>query len=253
MPYLSEVVGVPGAFETLQLLAQSSETAFERETLSETMRTSGVEDADGAIADFVSSGILQGDGDQLRLTTLGIRSALLLEALNGGDLWELYRRLRTIDSGLRAYELVREGMTGAFLRNLNDRPGFGRLYFCSPWINLGHAEQSYLTHAVHMASRRQEPEIVVMTRPEDGAGTPPASLAPFRALGASVFLHPRLHTKLYIREPDASGGYIMAIVGSQNLTRSRYLELGIRINNDSEIIQQLVRYFWELTSWCVEA
>jgi hypothetical protein len=49
-----------------------------------------------------------------------------------------------------------------------------------------------------------------------------------------------------------SGGYSMAILGSQNLTRSNYLELGIRINSDSQIINKLIAYFWELSYTCVE-
>jgi len=212
----------------------------------------GVEDTEGSIGDFVAAGVLQRDADRIRLTSFGLRAAMLLEALNGGDLRDLYRRLGAIDSTLRAYELVREGMTETFLRNLNDRPGFGRLYFCSPWINLGRREQEMLTHAVIAAEKRATPEILVLTRPANGEKVP-APLRDLQGLGGTVFLNPRLHTKLYIREPDASGGYTMAIVGSENLTRSRYLELGIRINNDGQIINQLVRYFWELASWSQEA
>ena len=44
----------------------------------------------------------------------------------------------------------------------------------------------------------------------------------------------------------------MAIVGSQNLTRSNHLELGIRVNNDSRMIDELIRYFLELTSYSTE-
>jgi hypothetical protein len=40
----------------------------------------------------------------------------------------------------------------------------------------------------------------------------------------------------------------MAIVGSQNLTKSRYLELGVRINSDSQMIDRLIGYFLELTN-----
>jgi hypothetical protein len=36
------------------------------------------------------------------------------------------------------------------------------------------------------------------------------------------------------------------------LTRSNYLELGIRINSDSQMLNQLIRYFWEITFNCKE-
>src|SRR5437867_2721150 len=49
-----------------------------------------------------------------------------------------------------------------------------------------------------------------------------------------------------------SVGLSMAIVGSQNLTRSNHLELGIRVNNDSRMIDELIRYFLELTSYSTE-
>ena len=71
-------------------------------------------------------------------------------------------------------------------------------------------------------------------------------------LGATIFLHRSLHSKLYIREPGANGGSLLAIVGSQNLTRSNYLELGIQILGDSTLVQNLVRYFFDVTNESVE-
>ena len=44
----------------------------------------------------------------------------------------------------------------------------------------------------------------------------------------------------------------MAIVGSQNLTKSNYLELGIRINSDNQVIDHLIAYFWEITNYSHE-
>jgi hypothetical protein len=43
------------------------------------------------------------------------------------------------------------------------------------------------------------------------------------------------------------------VVGSQNLTCSMNLELGIKINSDSHIINQLIGYFWDVSNYCVEA
>jgi hypothetical protein len=141
-------------------------------------------------------------------------------------------------------------MTSQFLESIVERPGFSRLYFCSPWINLDTRQRDMLAHAIMREERRGGcPELHVICRPSEvAADRAPEALAPFEKLGATILLNGRLHTKLYIREPDKSGGYSMAIVGSQNLTKSQYLELGIRINADSAIISQLIRYFWDLAN-----
>ncbi|MGH7864520.1 MAG: hypothetical protein ACREQB_05995, partial [Candidatus Binataceae bacterium] len=207
------------------------------------------------LANFTAAGLLQWYGHRIGLSTFGIRAKLLLEALNGGDASDVYRRLTPYDSTLRMYELVREGMTHEFLRSINDRPGFARLYFCSPWISLHAKQEAMLAHAVVQAEKRgPPPELFLITRPV-GAGrlTPPETIKPFRDLAATVFLNRRLHTKLYIREPDQSGGYSMAIVGSQNLTKSQHIELGIRINADSVMVNHLIGYFWELANASQEA
>ena len=255
MSHLSEIVGVYGAYEFLQELEASSKTAYPVDELVEIMSRYGASDPQATIEDFVAASILHRDGEQFGLTVLGIKTYYLLDAINGGDIRDVYRRLSRLDSTLRTYELIREGMTKAFLQNINERPGFSRLYFCSPWISLDRKQQEMLTHAVIRVEKARgvQPEILVITRPEEGTiETIPKTLKPFQDLGASIFLNRRLHTKLYIREPDRSGGYIMAIVGSQNLTKSNYLELGIRINSDNQVIDHLIAYFWEITNYSHE-
>jgi len=255
LPYLSEIVGFPGAYDALRELESSPTTDLTAEDIKQIMRQCQVDDPIAAIGDFVCSNLLRQYGDNYCLTSLGIRTTLLLDALNGGDVRDTYRRLARLDSTLRTYELIREGMTKAFLSNLVRRPGFGRLYFCSPWISLDRKQEDMLSQAVSQMEQRRgvRPEILVITRPAHGTDTSaPESLGPFQGLGAKLFLHKRLHTKLYIREPDSSGGYAMAIVGSQNLTKSRYIELGVRINSDSQMISQLIAYFWELSHHCYE-
>src|SRR6266849_103779 len=251
MSHLHQTVSFDGGYETLRALEASSQTAFSLEGMSALMSQCGVENPTPAIAEFVASNLLSRAGDRVGLTTWGIRASLLLEALNGGDLKEIYRRLSQWDSTLRTYELVREGMTEMFLRNINERPGFRRLYICSPWISFNRRQEELLTHAIHQVERSRGvlPEILIITRPagDDGARVP-TSLTRLQELGATIFLNRRLHTKLYIREPDTSGGFSMAIVGSQNLTKSQYLELGVRINSDSEMIERLINYFLELTN-----
>lgn len=251
--HLHETVGALGAFDFLREIEASSSAALTPEEVLAMMARAGVEDPPTLLTDFLASNLLQRLGDGVGLTTLGITTVLLLEALNGADVRAIYRRLSHYDSTLRMYELVREGMTGQFLRSINDRPGFARLYFCSPWIGLDAKQRAMLVHAVVQEEKQgHAPELLVITRRDGATQRPPAGVEVFRELGATIFLNQRLHTKLYIREPGRSGGYPMAIVGSQNLTRSQYLELGIRINADSVMVDQLIAYFWELCNASVE-
>ncbi len=255
MTHLHETVGIKGAYETLRELEASSETAFSCDEMLGILARCGVERPRDTLGDFVAGNLLNRSGENFGLARLGIRTSLLLEAINGGDLKDVYRRLSRVDTTLRTYELVREGMTKAFLRNINERLGFIRLYFCSPWISLDRIQQDMLTHAVTRVEqiRGIRPEILVITRPEENTDRGvPRTLTLFQQLGATIFLNKRLHTKLYIREPDTSGGYTMAIVGSQNLTKSNYLELGIRINSDGQMIDNLRTYFLEITNYSDE-
>lgn len=249
MRQLHQTVGIEGAYETLHELEASSVTALPAEEMLAMMKRVGVQHPEATLRDFVADNLLHQYGERFGLTTLGIRTCLLLEAINGGELRDVFRRLSRLDSTLRTYELIREGMTGIFLQNLNERPGFSRLYFCSPWISLGRRQQEMLLHAVIQSERKHgmHPEILVITRPDENNDLGvPTTLKPFQDLGATFFLNKRLHTKLYIREPDSSGTYAMAILGSQNLTKSNYIELGIRINSDGQMIDQLISYFLEI-------
>jgi len=181
---------------------------------------------------------------------LGRRASLLLDAINGADLREVWRRLTHLDPALRTYELIRNKLTHNFLESLVTRPSFGRLYLCSPWISFERRQENLLANAMLQAERGgRRPEILVVMRPLRGdiAAVPPAGRF-LQKLGATVYLNRSLHSKLYIREPNQGGGYLMAILGSQNLTRSNYLELGIKIHSDTPIIQNLISYFFDLTN-----
>lgn len=247
--YVHEVVAAAGSFEFLREIEhRSSVSAFELEELTALMADSGVEDGTLLLDDLLAVNLLRWYGDRIGLTQHGVRTTLLLEALNGADIKSIYERLSQHDVGLRMYELIREGMTSQFIESLVARPAFGRLYICSPWISLNPRQCEILLHTLMQADRRGgHPELWVITRPEPGTtDVPPPGVQPLRDLGATVVLNHRLHTKLYIREPDENGGYIMAIVGSQNLTGSNYFELGIRINSDGRLVDQLIVYFVEL-------
>ena len=69
-------------------------------------------------------------------------------------------------------------------------------------------------------------------------------------LGAEIVVHEKLHSKLYIRDPGAAGGLNQAIFGSENLTSKRNIELGIRITNDTVMINKLIRYFFDIYQQC---
>lgn len=252
---LHDVISTTGTYAFLrELEARRSDTLFRSDDLALMLRNHGIEDGPWAVEELVAANLLTRRGEDLGISTSGIRAALLLEALNDGNIAEVFDRLAHYDSNLQRYSLIREGMTDHFLQSLVSRPGFRRLYICSPWINLAGKPLATLMSAILNEEKRgAEPELLVITRPVQGTATSaPAAVEPLRTLGASIFLHARLHTKLYIREPGPSGGDVLAIVGSQNLTQSRYLELGIRVNGDSRVIGELIRYFMDLTTRCVE-
>lgn len=253
---LHQRAAAPGCYEFLLALERlSSRTWLPEDELLDLLERAGTDDARTALGDLLSANLVGRIGDGIGITSLGIRTALLLDAVNGADLRGIMTRLGRYDANLRMYELIREGMTKAFIDTLRTRQGFRRLYLCSPWISFDDRDRSTLIDAVRRITQRDglAPELFVLTRPVEGAANvPPNSVAPLQELGATIFLNRRLHTKLYVREPDASGGYSLAIVGSQNLTRSRYLELGIRINSDTQMINQLTRYFWDITNTSIE-
>lgn len=250
MTALNAAIGRTGIHEALQALEQSSETILSYDELTALLERSGAADTSTAIDALLSHSLVHRSPRGYGISHIGRRTAILLDAVNGGDLRDAWRRLGQLDSALRHYELVRDNLADDFFETLVTRPSFGRLYICSPWINLDQRRRSIVASAVLRAEEGgREPEILVVTRPEQGStATAPAGAAPLQQLGASVYLHRRLHTKLYIREPDERGGYLMAILGSQNLTQSRYLELGIKIHSDTVIIQNLIKYFLDLTN-----
>ena len=142
-------------------------------------------------------------------------------------------------------------MSRDFIAGLESRPDFGRIFICSPWINLGSQQLDQIERAFARAKarERQTVKLYIITRPARGTTEPPAGVGPLMRLGARIVLKPNVHTKLYIREPGPNGGLQVAVIGSENLTRSRYLELGLRIQNDSTLVDQLTRYFFDLAAF----
>jgi hypothetical protein len=216
MPFVSQLVARPAAAEVLQGLAAVQDSAFTRPALEDSFRSWGAPDPPHLIDAFLEANLLAQFGDRIGLSVFGVRTALLVEAINGGDIEDVFRRLRRVTGVGEPYELVKEGMTRLFFESLLQIPGFRRLYICSPWVHPSQREAA----CFHYAALKMEehtgrlPEVLILTRPpacapkgaEDG-------LDPFVKLGAQVFFHRRLHSKLYIREPGPSGGCLMAVVG----------------------------------------
>lgn len=255
MSSINSVLGVAGTHRALQSLERSSETWRPYDAVVELLVDHGCPNPSATIEELVKINLLHRNPDGFAITQFGVRTAILLDAINGADLRETWRRLTRIYPDIHNYELIRNRLIGAFLDNLAHRPGFGRIYLCSPWISLDKRHHDILAHALLLAeSGYAQPEALVITRPKEGTREELApSAAYLKDLGAEVFLNRNLHTKLYIREPGPSGGLAMAILGSQNLTRSRYLELGIRIHSDTVIIQNLIRYFLDIIAQSDEA
>ena len=199
------------------------------------------------LTELDGAGFLAPHARGLAVSMAGYRALLFLSGALGAPTPSILDELYSIDTSSRRYELVREGMTTRFIKELLTNPSFQRLYICSPWINLQRQDLSRLAVAIHKAQGivRRVPEILVVVqtpRRDDLA----KSIRDLKQFGATIVEKPRLHSKLYMRKPGPAGGLSMAIVGSENLTRPKWIELGIEIRNDSQILSQLRSYFFDV-------
>ena len=250
---IHELIAETGAAATLNYLVAQSETSYRRIQIEDIFVDHGSQQPDILVDRFLESNLLEVYGNQVGISHTGRKVVLLIEAMNGGDIKDIIRKLRGLEGIADRYELVRQDMTKSFIRTLSTNPRIGRLYICSPWINPSPNDAATIRYAV-MQSRKttgRSPEILVITRPPHGSTTyTNGGLQAFIDVGASIHYHPRIHTKLYMREPDSNGGILLAVVGSENLTRSNLIELGIRINGDTLLINQLIRYFYDTMNIC---
>ncbi len=251
MSGLLQILAESSVDQTLDILMRSSAAAFERSELENFFLDRGAQDPDETFDRLLHANVFQAIGNRFGLSQNGRKLALLISAINGADVHDVFRRIRRIDGHDQFYELVREGMTSRFFNSLLDRPGFNALYICSPWINPSVKQARRLKFAALKQEERTgiAPGIFVITRPpKDQPEGTENGLEPFRQLNAKIFYNKKVHTKLYIREPDSAGGVLLAIIGSQNLTRSTHLELGILIKGDDQLVNQLIAHFLELSN-----
>ena len=256
MSWLLQILAESGVDQTLDILMRSSDPAFERNELENFFLDRGAQSPDELFDRLLHANVFQAVGGRFGLSQNGRKLSLLISAINGADVNDVFRRIRRIEGHDQSYELVRQGMTSRFFKSLIDRPGFDALYICSPWINPTEKQASELKYA---AMKQQDrvgvaPSIFVITRPpKDRPKGTEIGLEPFRQVAAKIFYNKKVHTKLYIREPDSAGGVLLAIVGSQNLTRSTHLELGIVIKGDDQLVHQLIAHFMDLSNVSEEA
>jgi hypothetical protein len=241
-----ELLGLPPlAFKLLEWARQGETHAIDgyRSLLSE----SGCQEPDAVFSELRAAGFFIGRPSGLALSSKAYRTLLFVSGALGASSTTVLDELRSVEPSLKRYELVREGMTTRFIKGLLSEPGFQRLYICSPWINLVKGDLGRLATALHNATRTlsRSPEILVLVQ------TPKFpevrhTIEVLKSMGAEVVEKPRLHSKLYMREPGPSGGLWLATVGSENLTRPKWIELGIEIRNDAYILSRLRSYFFEI-------
>ena len=171
--------------------------------------------------------------------------------IEGGSIADTIDRLQEIDPSAKRITVVREGMTDAFLTLVRRLDAIRRIWICSPWVSLTTERLRNLAIGVERSRRESGylPEVSVVTRPvaDQPLGDKNETLAYFSRINAVIRYKPNLHSKLYIVETASSPGQRQAFVGSENFTKPRFQEVGIRVNNDNQLIDDLVRYFLALT------
>ena len=241
-----ELISHPSVTESLLAVA-SAASANDSEYYHELLRRCGCHDPGGVFTELQIAGFFAHRPPHLALSTHGHRALLFASGALGASSDDVIRELRTVERGLQQYELVREGMTTRFIKGLLQEPGFQRLYLCSPWINLQRDDLARLAIALDKANRSlpRPPELFVLVQTPKTQEMK-AAIGKLSNLGAVISEKPRLHSKLYMREPGPAGGLWLAIVGSENLTRQKWIELGIEIRNDAELLSRLRGYFFGL-------
>jgi hypothetical protein len=246
-------VGLPGELVSIPRLTRELLDVVRAAIIQESgffhdiLRRCGCSSAEGVFTELKLAGFFSGHPLGLAISSRGYRTLLFASGALGAPSDDIFQELKLIEPGLYKYELVREGMTSRFIKTLLTEPGFQRLYICSPWINLQKDDFGRLAIALDKARRvlPRPPELLVLVQTPR---TPEAvqTLNKLRWLGAVIIEKPKLHSKLYMREPGPSGGLWLGIVGSENLTKQKWIELGIEIRNDSHLLSKLRNYFFEL-------
>src|SRR5712692_9057151 len=105
MPELLEILSRSGVDRFLRSLVTSSDSAFARSELESNLADMGVPDARLTADDLITNRLLQQVGVRFSLSHYGHRVTLLLEAMSGGDIQDVIRRLRRLEGFEELYEL----------------------------------------------------------------------------------------------------------------------------------------------------
>jgi hypothetical protein len=224
----------------------NTHSVMTEETIEEVLQREGLASPSEILSTMQKVGVLGSTPDGYYLTTFGRRTGILLRAMYGRlPVDEVIRQLQMLYPYARPYTLLTEGIVDSFFDSLEGRPDFIRLHICSPWVRLTQKLRRQLRSALAKAHDAYPGaiELVVIMRPPVGASAwlddVRESCHLLRGLGATIYYNKRIHAKLYIRQPGPRGGLQSAIFGSENLTGVGNVELGIRIDNDSDILQKL--------------
>jgi len=251
----SEVLGNSGVFGFLKEMETLQ--SVEKDKIYDLFSSSGVKTPDLMFDHLTQISVIFEADRKVYLSPKGHEMWWLLRALNGGDLKEAFQHLRQLNPHLFPYEIVTEGMTSQFIHDLASNPKFRRVLICSPWVSLKRKVFQRFSYAIYKAqeiSPVNKVDITLIARPiKQNDPRYKSYLDLFNSLkkiGVEIILHEKLHSKLYIRDPGTFGGISQAIFGSENLTGKRNIELGIRITNDTAIINKLITYFFDLYQEC---
>jgi hypothetical protein len=245
---ISEVVGQKGVYSFLNRMYEIRDVVGASD-LDQLIIEGNI--SQNLFSDLTNCGLFIGTPQGFYISSLGKKVTLLLRGINGdSDISELFYQLSYLYPELRPYELITENITDYFIDSIERQPDFIRIYICSPWIRLDETHLRKVQSAVLKASSQyRNLQILIITKPKEGYRNWKASAETFkvlRSLGAGIMTHNKLHTKLYISEPGPYGGGHYAILGSENLTGRKNIELAIKIENDNEILRKLNQYFYEI-------
>lgn len=244
---MSEIIGQKGVYSFLDSVYESLEVIHSVK-MANFLNEAGM--SDDVLSDLALSGLIVEGPDGFYISSLGNKVTLLLRAINGKeDLPDIFRKLTYLYPQLKSYELLTSNITDFFIDSLSYRTDFIRIYICSPWIRLEQEQLGKVEQAIFKAtSRYQSIQIFVITLPTNRYRDKKAieTLKELKQLGAEIMTHEKLHAKLYISEPGPYGGIHYAIFGSENLTGRKNIELGIKIENDNELLGNLTNFFREI-------
>lgn len=242
---ISELSGKRNAYQLLSNMYIKSKVISTSE-LSEMITDIGL--TDSAFQKMENAGLVLSAPHGFYLSSFGTRTALLLRVINGDeDVVHAFNTLRAGEDGFGNYQLIESNITNYFVERISQKSDFIRLYVCSPWIRLEKEELHDFEQAIIRARRRYaKSQIMVITLPKKQYRNWAASKDTFQMLldlGADIVTNTKLHAKLYISEPGPTGGVEYAILGSENLTGRKNVELAIQIENDNEILKKLREFF----------